>query len=178
MILEVAAIKEGGTPHRVKIFLSEDQLDLDKSGFSLHLNEPITGFCELTLLSGQRVRVKGAVETKLNIKCDRCLGQFFNPIKKSFDLLYVPDVTVAGTEEVNLNYDDLAVGFYKDGKIDVSRVVLEPIFIELPMKLICSPSCKGLCGQCGANLNEVECNCPSFSDTRWHGLAKFRKKLT
>ena len=112
MIVEVAAIKEGGTPHRVKIFLSEDQLDLDKSGFSLHLNEPISGFCELTLLSGQKVRVKGAVETKLNIKCDRCLGQFFNPIKKSFDLLYAPDVSVAGTEEVNLNYDDLELGFY------------------------------------------------------------------
>ena len=31
--------------------------------------------------------------------------------------------------------------------------------IELPFRLLCREDCKGLCPVCGANLNEMTCNC-------------------
>lgn len=178
MIVELSAIREGGEPHRVEVFFPEDQLALDSGETELRLKEPITGSCELTLVAGDRVRIKGEVKTRLIASCSRCLSQFSRFIEKSFDLVYVPDPTLEVGPEINLNYDDLEVGFYQGDRIDLGRVVTEPILINLPMKLMCSPDCKGLCDQCGANRNKSDCGCQPVPDARWQGLAKFKKKLT
>ncbi len=178
MIVELSAITEGGAPRRVDVFFPEDGLQLDPGETSLHLKEPITGSCELTRLAGDRVRVQGEVKTRLSATCSRCLNRFSSTVEQSFDLIYAPDPTLEGGDEINLKYDDLEVGFYRGDKIDLSTVVAEPIFIDLPMKLTCSPDCKGLCDQCGTNLNESECDCQPPPDMRWQALAEFSKKLT
>ena len=37
----------------------------------------------------------------------------------------------------------------------------------LPMKPLCAQSCRGLCPECGANLNRTECGCqPKWEDPR------------
>ncbi len=178
MFVELSAIREGGGAHRVEVFFPEDRLALDPGETAPRLKEPINGSCELTLLAGGRVRVRGEVKTKLIEACSRCLSQFSRFIEKSFDLVYAPDPTVAVGPEINLNYDDLEVGFYRGDRIDLSTVVTESILIDLPMKLICSPDCKGLCDQCGTNLNQSDCGCQPIPDARWQGLAEFKKKLT
>lgn len=43
--------------------------------------------------------------------------------------------------------------------IEAGRSVREYILLELPTKFLCKPDCKGLCPQCGKNLNEGKCSC-------------------
>jgi uncharacterized protein len=35
----------------------------------------------------------------------------------------------------------------------------EQVYLEIPMKPLCSPECRGLCPRCGANLNTETCAC-------------------
>jgi DUF177 domain-containing protein len=43
--------------------------------------------------------------------------------------------------------------------VDVAGMVREAIVLALPSQILCSPSCKGLCSQCGRDLNQGECGC-------------------
>jgi uncharacterized protein len=57
-------------------------------------------------------------------------------------------------------------------------VLKEQILLALPVKQVCDAACKGLCTQCGTNLNTGSCDCPSpVSDPRWLALEDIRKKL-
>jgi uncharacterized protein len=45
-----------------------------------------------------------------------------------------------------------------DGKvIDLDPIVREQVLLALPVSVICTEECKGLCGQCGENLNLKDC---------------------
>ena len=47
-----------------------------------------------------------------------------------------------------------------DGKtIDLDPIVREQVLLALPMNAVCREDCKGLCAQCGQNLNEKQCGC-------------------
>ena len=46
-----------------------------------------------------------------------------------------------------------------DGVLDLEDTVRTDVLLELPGKVLCSEDCKGLCCQCGKNLNEGSCTC-------------------
>ena len=43
--------------------------------------------------------------------------------------------------------------------IDLTADIREAILLALPMSFLCSEACRGLCVQCGANLNKASCAC-------------------
>jgi uncharacterized protein len=47
----------------------------------------------------------------------------------------------------------------EDGELDVAPLIRELAWLAIPMKHLCDPECKGLCPQCGVNLNEEPCQC-------------------
>ncbi len=47
----------------------------------------------------------------------------------------------------------------KGDSIDLREPVMESILLELPVKVLCSEECKGLCPICGADRNVEECSC-------------------
>ena len=62
-----------------------------------------------------------------------------------------------------------------DGQLDLAELAGADILLELPTSMVCDEGCKGLCPECGANLNEGDCGCrPSAGDPR---LAKLRELL-
>jgi uncharacterized protein len=53
----------------------------------------------------------------------------------------------------------LTTAYYSDDQIDLGQLVMEQLQLALPMKPLCDVACKGLCPQCGTNLNTGACNC-------------------
>ena len=43
--------------------------------------------------------------------------------------------------------------------LNLSELVESDILLELPTKMLCKEECKGLCQNCGKDLNEGSCNC-------------------
>jgi len=125
-------------------------------------------------------RVVGRVETRLRLECGRCLEPFEIPIDSAFELRYVAAVASAaadrggsgrGEEEREVAEDDLTTAFYKDETLDLGELVHEQFVLALPMKPLCSETCKGLCPECGTNLNKGTCDCkPTWTDPRLAAL--------
>ena len=116
-------------------------------------------------------RVMGRVETELELECGRCLESFRVPVDSAFELRYVPAAANAGEGEREVEEDDLTTAFYKDERLDLGELMHEQFVLALPMKPLCSDSCKGLCPQCGTNLNKASCDCsPPWKDPRLAAL--------
>lgn len=43
--------------------------------------------------------------------------------------------------------------------VDLSGLAREAVVLAMPERVLCSPSCKGLCPQCGVDLNRESCMC-------------------
>jgi uncharacterized protein len=56
-------------------------------------------------------------------------------------------------------------------------VLREQVLLAVPLKVICRQDCKGLCPQCGKNLNTESCSCAEPTDERWSALKELREKL-
>jgi uncharacterized protein len=91
------------------------------------------------------------VDISLMMQCGRCLENV------------VHDMHISVKKEIDMNEsgeDEKDEFFYiSDDKLDVEKLVYNEVLVNLPMKVLCSENCKGICNRCGANLNSQTCNC-------------------
>lgn len=100
----------------------------------------------------------GNLSGHLVLSCSRCLKEF----------KYKLDISI--TEELlKKDIQDLS-------KVDLKPIFRENIILNIPIKLICSDDCQGLCSQCGTNLNLKKCECKEDNiDPRLAKLQDFFK---
>lgn len=116
---------------------------ISKSPFYIHLKN----------MGKRRFSLSTAINIELNIPCDRCLtdvGYRMNiNVNKDIDMN-----ESSGDEE-----SDDEFFYIQDNTLDVEKFAYNEILVNLPMKVLCSENCKGICNRCGANLNSQTCNC-------------------
>ena len=112
--------------------------------------------------AGDEIRVAGSLNTSLELACSRCLEPARVTINKPFDLFFRQrdEEMFDEDEEIELSESDTRTGFFTGTKLAISDILREQILLALPMKALCTIDCKGLCPQCGMNLNSGSCNCP------------------
>jgi uncharacterized protein len=111
--------------------------------------------------------VKGSAKTRFDLSCSRCLEAFEIPVNATFELRYVPQAQNVGEGEREVADDDLATAYYRDGVLDLAELLREQFQLALPMKPLHDDACRGLCPECGANLNRTECgHQPKWEDPR------------
>lgn len=131
---------------------------------------PIRGKVQL-LRTNRSILVRGRLETTERYVCSRCLEEFDNAldleIEDEFFLLKEP------LSELPLPSpgDSGAFTIDENNIIDLSEAVRQYSLVAQPMKPICHEDCRGLCPQCGCNLNHETCDCePARSDSPWAPL--------
>src|SRR5262245_16032695 len=123
-----------------------------------------------------RFRLAGSVSTTLELTCSRCLEPFALPVDAAFDVRYLPQSENTGDER-EVEEDDLSDAFYRDEVIDLGQLMDEQFYLALPMKPLCRDECKGLCPNCGTNLNDATCDCQvRWEDPRLAGLKAFTNR--
>ena len=123
------------------------------------------------------IRVVGKLDATLEVNCARCLDPVTHTVNWAFDLLYRPLGVDRRAEEVAISEADTEIGYYEGEGLVLEDVVREQVLLASPVKLVCRDDCKGLCPQCGANLNAQTCNCQQPGDPRWAALSELRNKL-
>jgi len=125
----------------------------------------------------ERFRLVGSAVTELELACSRCLEPFRLPVNADFDLRYLPASEVSQDEEREIEEEDLETSYYRDDQIDLNELLREQFYLALPMKPLCEEACKGLCPQCGTNLNTGSCSCnAAWEDPRLAALKQLRKE--
>jgi len=99
--------------------------------------------------TGKTLAVEGVVSGRLRLNCGCCLEPYDYPFEVAVEETYIPASEGGGEEAVPFSGDYL----------DLTPEVLKSIILTLPMKMVCREECRGLCPQCGRNLNEGMCGC-------------------
>jgi DUF177 domain-containing protein len=143
--------------------------------------EPLVSISPASLV-GEVSRVEGgyALSARLTwsgqLECSRCLAPYDFANDEEFSLLLYPRAPVA-EKELSLEGGDFDAYFYDDAMLSVSPIAEERIQMAVPMKPLCREECRGLCPQCGSDLNVSECNCASDEiDPRWRALRLLKKE--
>lgn len=134
MRIEVEKIKK--RPLTLEEDIKASQWDLDS--FDVKFIDNIHLLCEFTL-AGHEILICGWATTYRLSSCSRCLNDIKQSIKQEF----------------TLSYNTGSLGDY----LDLDQDIREEILLNFPMKVLCSPECKGICSSCGTNLNIESCKC-------------------
>jgi DUF177 domain-containing protein len=137
--------------------------------------EPLDVRATAELVEGQ-IRIVGQFHTRLELTCARCLEPVSEDVAREFDLFYRPMTYLAKEEEVRLKLDDTEIAFFQGDGLFLADVLAEQVLLTLPMKVICRSDCRGLCPECGVNLNNEECRCEVHTaDPRMAPLARLKQ---
>ncbi len=136
----------------LSVDLEMDRFVTRKNDYAIIDKKPMV--FKISGVDGKKVEIEADIEVTLCIPCDRCLEDVENLIKinisKEVDLS-------ESAEERQESLDDID---YIDGvSFDAEKFAYGEILVNLPMKVLCSESCKGICNRCGTNLNHGNCGC-------------------
>ena len=158
----------------------EAELDVPLSAID---REPLLSVSPLSL-AGEVRRIEGGYSLDARVaysgqlECSRCLAAYPFQEGEAFTLLLYPS-SRRPTEEVELSAGDLDVLYYDEPVVPLSPIAEERVQMALPMKPLCRPDCRGLCPNCGEDLNSLNGPCGCVRDTvdpRWDALKALREK--
>jgi uncharacterized protein len=106
-------------------------------------------------LSAERIAGGYLVHLELVAKvlgpCSRCLKETLLQVFAEEEE-FVPTAAGGWTESETS-------AFVEGMTVDVSGLTREALVLAIPDRVLCSTECKGLCAECGADLNKAECGC-------------------
>lgn len=134
---------------------------------TIEILKPIQIKGNVTVLQGV-AELKLSVSTRLLFTCSRCLEAF----ETDLDLMLNEKVSKDEQE------DESIVTLEEGNVLDIRDVVMNNIYLALPLKVLCKEDCKGLCQDCGKNLNEGQCSCSNEEvDPRLSALKDMFKEV-
>lgn len=134
-------------------------------GAGLTLAAPLD--VDLTARSvGEGVFVRGRLRTTVRQACRRCLTSVEKPVDDIVDLFYEP--LTAEDQDADGEVYPLPE---RGDELDLREAVREQLLLRAPEFVLCSEECRGLCPQCGADLNTDPCDCvPETAESPWDAL--------
>jgi uncharacterized protein len=157
--------------------LKKDQLEIDQGGLSVKVDITVNGSLNRI---GDDVYLKGTVMTSVVASCSRCLDTLSYPVDSDLKSHFVPsDNPSISKRDVELHASDIDTEVYENQQIDLTQSIRDSILLAVPVICLCKENCKGICSQCGKNLNQGLCKCEidSFTDPRLERLKIFKDKF-
>lgn len=126
-------------------------------------------------------RLTATVGYLQKLACSRCLEPRTMEVDEAFELLIVVDEESDSEGRVGGDHElsERDVGLYRveSDEVELRPILLEQIQLNIPMRVVCSDDCRGLCPECGQNRNTSPCSCAPAVDPRWGALAGLRDEL-
>ncbi len=117
---------------------------------------------------GSEVFLTAQINTLVALVCDRCLADYNYQLIETVNIICTTDSNL-----ITDNEDDIYFISEATYEINITDSIRDALILNIPLKKLCIEKCKGLCAQCGVNLNEETCNCKSEKiDPRWEALKK------
>lgn len=91
------------------------------------------------------VVVRGSAAVPATFTCSRCLTEFGSDLATEITATY-------GNDE-----DEDSRPISGDGRIDLAEAVRDELAMAMPASPLCRPGCRGLCAECGTDLNTEPC---------------------
>ena len=103
------------------------------------------------MITGETVVINAQAQTVVESRCARCLAPALTEVSAPVSEAFVRETE--GEETAEEQYT------YQGHVLDLTDAVRTSVLLEVPTRILCREDCKGLCDQCGANLNVTTCSC-------------------
>lgn len=150
-------------------FQGQHTVEISDERIGLQLTKPVAVKGTITN-TGKGFLVQADLSFEYQVCCGRCLEKYNTSQQVSIQEPFLSEIV---HEDNNITFkvssgkeilgkepgkDDDVFNFHSD-VIDLKECIQEQVLLSLPMSFICHPDCKGLCCQCGKNLNQQNCLC-------------------
>ena len=166
MLLSLAKILDtpgARLPYQVSLDLSDLTF-----GSSQPVAEPVIAEGSIRNTAGVLV-MTGTIRTNLHCVCDRCAAEYEQQVQYDVDVVLVSELSQEEDEDPRV--------FELDGdNADLDEILTTVFVLSMDSKFLCREDCKGLCCQCGKNLNDGPCNCQKELDPRFAALKQLLEK--
>lgn len=137
-----------------------DDLQVASVGEDFKLQGPVRFSCVLHKKSEYGIVMQGVVQARVLLCCDRCLTLYPYRVYSDMHLIFeVGHGEHFQVKDVDLPVEDLNIIELSEPVIDFVEVVREQLYIALPTQKLCNDNCKGICPECGGDLNVTPCSC-------------------
>ena len=137
--------------------------EMPQFSFEGDIIKPI-GSCEVVGVissDSDMLIINAKIKADLEMICSRCLDTFIYPI----------DIDIEERFTTNRNNQDDEAIVVMDDVLDITEIVETSIISTFPIQRVCKDDCKGLCQECGCNLNYNKCSCNKENvDIRFEAL--------
>jgi len=132
-------------------------------GFTdLNVKSPLFGDmawkASIESVGGQFV-LQGAWQMDVPRQCGRCNVEFALNMSGNVAVTYAIGQSKSEEEQAELQLTGDESEMLENGELNVLEVLREHFWLAWQPLAVCSESCKGLCLQCGVDLNKGECDC-------------------
>ena len=159
----------------LRLSYSEDPTELDLSVPGASFSQPLAVDI-LLVKTADAISATGRIKVPATFECVRCLRRFAAPLDvpvatqfRQAPLSLSPGEHQMPTEEAE-NY------YYRDDVLILDDLVRQEVILAVPFSPQCRADCRGLCPQCGQDLNAETCRCAPPPDPRWAVLREHLKK--
>ena len=148
--------------------LKQDDPAVD--GAEIALKQPVVVAGRLQSIGEGRFYWQGTARTVVEGECRRCLTPVATPLQLEIGVLFTQDPEALDDPD---SYPVAADAT----EIDVTPAVREELVLAAPRYVVCRDDCKGLCPQCGKDLNAGPCGCAPVTEARWQPLQALKEKF-
>jgi len=172
LLIELESLQSGS--FRSRGIIKPAELDFDPNT-NFKFSGPITLDVRVSTTDQLAYYVSGQVSYKASGECRRCLkeieqGRVFE-VRGVFAFPESLQKISAPREAEDIF--PLEIGATA---INLTALIRECMVLDYPVYKLCSEDCKGLCPNCGADLNIESCQCKQESiDSRWAKLSELNK---
>ena len=144
-------------------------------------DDPNAGYGKADLelyTEGAHVFAVGTFKGHLHVACSRCVSDTKLEIDDKVRVTFLPkhelpdqdEPASADDEGAELNEEDIDLFPYEGEHVDLEPLFREEFVLAIPYAPLCREDCKGLCPQCGTDLNAGTCSCEPPIDPRLAAL--------
>jgi uncharacterized protein len=135
-------------------------------GTELRFSAPLSVVGQVQWISSGEVLARIRLKGLLDQECRRCLEPVLSPVEEELDLLFAP---LDGSEDSD--QENVRPLPESAGELDLIDAIREELVLSQSPLALCKADCKGLCPQCGTDLNKNSCQCSTKeADPRWDTL--------
>ncbi|MBU1565705.1 MAG: DUF177 domain-containing protein [Proteobacteria bacterium] len=124
------------------------------------------------------VLVKGKIDGRFQIVCDRCGELFAMNLQSEFVYLATTRrEEISELTDLECNEEDSLILYLAEPIVEVDQILREQALLAIPLKNLCSEDCRGICAGCGHVLNKEPCCCKvDISNSPFAALKKLKNQ--
>ena len=135
---------------------------------------PVQGPVDMVRTS-RGILVTAHLQAKVQDTCARCLEPATELVDVDFEEEYFPMIDIETGAPLHLPADSDGFTIDRQHQLDLTEALRQGVLMARGLTPLCRPDCKGLCPECGNNLNNGPCSCAGApGDPRWGALKRRR----